>query len=342
MDEISKRVLLVDDDANLLDGLRRQLRKRFQITTCASAIEALRLLETEEPFAVVVSDFQMPEMDGVQFLSRAKQISPSLVPVMMTAWGDLEQNESALNDGGIHRFLSKPCSRELLESTLTDCLEQYRLVAHERQLMAEVKEANAQLSQRNEQLEKMSEQLVTMNLELERLARIDGLTGLLNRRAWAEVALMQQEVARREDLVLAVIMLDVDHFKSYNDTFGHQAGDRCLSAVARCIQSMARSSDACGRYGGEEFIVACLHHSMQEVAVHAERLRAAIQGLHILHPQNSETGFVTASVGCSSGISQSWEILAQQADAALYAAKKGGRNRVCDWTDELVMVQTCL
>lgn len=152
-DPISRRILCVDDEPNVLEGLRRQLRGRFQLTGAVGGEEGLAALREQGPFAVILSDYRMPNMNGVEFLRRAHEHAPETVLVMLTGQTELEVAVSALHEGHIFRFLNKPCERSLLEATLRDSLEQYRLVVTERQLRQELDAANAELKRLNAGLE---------------------------------------------------------------------------------------------------------------------------------------------------------------------------------------------
>jgi response regulator RpfG family c-di-GMP phosphodiesterase len=131
----SEKVLIVDDDANLLAGLRRQLRGRFNVTTALGGREALETLQANAPFAVVVSDMRMPEMNGIQFLTLAAQVSPDTVRMMLTGNADIETAMHAVNEGNIFRFLSKPCHKDTLEWAIESGIKQYRLIKGERDLL---------------------------------------------------------------------------------------------------------------------------------------------------------------------------------------------------------------
>lgn len=132
---MNKRILCVDDDLNILRGFKRTLRGKFNISTSSSGPEALALMQESEPFAVVVSDMRMPEMNGVQFLTRVKEISPDSVRVMLTGNSDQQTATDAVNEGAIFRFLTKPCPPELFAQTLNSALEQYGLITAERELL---------------------------------------------------------------------------------------------------------------------------------------------------------------------------------------------------------------
>lgn len=128
-------ILCVDDDANVLEAFRRQLRKEFRLETAIGAEEGVKIVETKGPFAVVVSDLRMPGMDGIQFLSYVREFAPETIRVLLTGHADLQASIDAVNKGQIFRFLTKPCSPEMLASVLKAGLAQYRLVMAERELL---------------------------------------------------------------------------------------------------------------------------------------------------------------------------------------------------------------
>ncbi|MDH5670139.1 MAG: response regulator, partial [Nitrospira sp.] len=132
---MSERVLCVDDDANILEGYRRQLRKEFTLETAVGPEEGLATLAAREPFAVVVSDLHMPGMNGIQFLAKVRERSPDTARILLTGNADLQSSIEAINRGQIFRFLTKPCSSDQLGTTLTAGIARYRLVTAERELL---------------------------------------------------------------------------------------------------------------------------------------------------------------------------------------------------------------
>ncbi len=134
-DKMNDRVLFVDDEANVLSSIKRQLRKKFSVYTALSGAEALELIAQKGPFAAVVVDMRMPDMNGIEVLSRIKKIAPETVRMMLTGYADQETAIQAVNEGNIFRFLNKPCSPELLENAVRAAIEQYRLVTAERELL---------------------------------------------------------------------------------------------------------------------------------------------------------------------------------------------------------------
>lgn len=132
--ESKPAILCVDDEPAVLEGMRDNLRRTFRVTTAGSGAEGLELL-AEQQFAVVLSDMRMPEMDGAQFLTRARQVAPDTTRMLLTGYADIESAISAVNDGQVFRFLTKPCSQDRLVSSLTAGVEQHRLVTAERVLL---------------------------------------------------------------------------------------------------------------------------------------------------------------------------------------------------------------
>jgi len=167
--------------------------------------------------------------------------------------------------------------------------------------------------------------------ELRALTITDALTGLHNRRHFDVVCAAESERARRDQRPLAVLFIDVDHFKSYNDCHGHRAGDSCLAAIGTAIcQSLQRPADLAARYGGDEFVVLLPDTDADGALDVARRVLAAIVALDIPHG-DSPTGLVTPSIGVAQlvpGINPTSQELLERADRALYAAKLAGRGRI--------------
>ncbi|KHE91904.1 MAG: response regulator [Candidatus Scalindua rubra] len=132
---MDEKILFVDDDSNILAAHRRQFHKKFNVVTVDSGNKGIDVLKGPEPVAVVVSDYRMPEMDGVQFLSTVRQITPDTVRILLTGQADMQASIDAINEGNIFRFLSKPCSMEVLMKTLDAAIGQYRLITAERELL---------------------------------------------------------------------------------------------------------------------------------------------------------------------------------------------------------------
>ncbi|HEX7417318.1 MAG TPA: diguanylate cyclase, partial [Steroidobacteraceae bacterium] len=190
----------------------------------------------------------------------------------------------------------------------------------------------ALVMRRNEEIRLRTRELAQANRELLRLSRVDPLTGLANRRGFVDFVAVAWRLGLREQLPIAFVMLDVDHFKAFNDTYGHQAGDECLRRVAEAIHGAAgRPLDLVARYGGEEFAFVLTDAPADGVEFVGECIRASVEALAIEHSGSATAAVVTVSVGVSVIVpteTYTSEVGVQLADRALYAAKRAGRNRV--------------
>ncbi len=236
---------------------------------------------------------------------------PAEVALLLDRFNDMAQraNES---DRGMHRALD--------ESRHTQAELAQVLSARE----FEVRQRTAELAAR-------SEELSAANAQFEQLANADPLTGIANRRAVMAALDLALRSAARERVPVSVLAVDVDHFKAYNDTFGHPAGDECLKGVARAVEAVARRPlDRAGRTGGEEFVVV-LHAAPGDAALRiGEKLRGTVESLGLPHP-GTASGRVTVSLGVATLVPDADTApsdLLDLADAALYDAKRAGRNRV--------------
>jgi len=198
--------------------------------------------------------------------------------------------------------------------------------------MTAVEKANIELHATLQELEHSRAQIELQNKELEHLASRDGLTGLLNRRTFFDRANACLSRATRTGQALAVFMMDIDHFKSFNDRYGHSTGDVVIQGVARHLQKTLRLHDLAGRYGGEEFCVLCEDIDEAAAAALAERIRVQVEREAGRGAHGSNDLSVTVSIGvATTGTCGTSDLasLIELADSALYAAKQSGRNRVC-------------
>ncbi|MEM9174387.1 MAG: diguanylate cyclase [Myxococcota bacterium] len=197
---------------------------------------------------------------------------------------------------------------------------------------------NAALERRGRDLEvavmARTAELQAANAKLEELSIRDGMTGLLNRRALTEKLDELFELSRRYGTAFSVILLDIDHFKNYNDTLGHVQGDEAIRSIAKLLEESIRTSDSVYRYGGEEFLVVMPETGRGSVEPVAERIRAKTEALALPHPDSTAGPVVTVSLGHTSVMRHTierfagWEEVVEEADKALYRAKQTGRNRV--------------
>lgn len=314
-DSYLSMVLLVDDQVMVCEAVRRALAHQADLDFhyCTDPQEAVEVALRVKP-TVILQDLVMPGVDGLD-LVRTYRRHPALhsVPVIVLSTKEDPATKSDAFQKGANDYLVKlPDKVELIA----------RIRYHTRAYLDHLQRDEAYRALRESQRE-----LMRANLELERLTRIDGLTGLGNRRYFDEYLAAEWKRSLRTGTPLSVLMIDVDHFKRYNDAYGHLAGDDVLKQVAGVIQDGAsRSTDLAARFGGEEFVV-ILTDVPQGGAVHvAERLVQGVRDLDISHGD----GKVTISVGVATVYPRAEsdpDILLNAADLALFEAKNAGRDR---------------
>ena len=213
--------------------------------------------------------------------------------------------------------------------------ESERLREHLRTALEEKERLRRKLEEvienREDEIRDRTRELLVANLQLERIAREDALTGIANHRRFVEFAGQCWRIAARQRKPVGLLMVDVDHFKAFNDIYGHQAGDRCLRKVARELEVVARRPlDLAARYGGEEFAVLLYGTNLSDALDLAEAARRGVEKLEIPHTGSALWGVVTISIGVASVTPQvdvDGNLLIDLADKALYRAKRNGRNR---------------
>lgn len=322
-------ILCVDDDSTVLSALRSMLSSHFgselQVEYAESGDEALEIEEElraqGSELSLVISDFMMPGLRGDELLVKLHERSPNTIKILLTGQSDMSGVKRAINDANLYRFLEKPFLNDDIVLTVRAAIRAYW---QERNLVRR----NEELQRINAELEQIvaarTEELVEKNRLLEVLAVTDKLTGLYNRRKLDELLDEELVRARRYEVEVSIIMLDIDHFKRVNDTWGHAVGDDVLIGMARLLRDNTRDADALGRLGGEEFVVVCRHCDTEACRATAVKLREAIDA-HVF----PMVGPVTASFGIATcRPDDTAASLLARADAALYRAKSAGRNRV--------------
>lgn len=325
------RILLVDDEIENLKALERTLRARFDTRAVTTPQEALELA-TREDFAVVVSDQRMPGMLGTELLERIAAVKPLVTRVILTAFTETREILDAINRAHIFRYVTKPWDNEELVAVIQQAAENYRLRRENEELIQALTQKEQALTKLNQELESLVEkrtaELRAANDKLSELAMTDPLTKILNRRAFFTRFGEEIERARRYGRQGVIAMIDVDHFKVFNDMEGHVCGDEALRKVASVFAGNLRKTDVLARYGGEEFIVLMPETKMANALETCERLRSTIE--RTAFQGNGKAAYLTVSIGIAvyPGEGSTPEDLVKRADAALYAAKDNGRNRV--------------
>ncbi|MGK7944975.1 MAG: diguanylate cyclase [Microcystaceae cyanobacterium] len=306
IDEIhAPLILVVDDDRFVQMQLRLYLeREGYQVAIANSGEEGLDMYRTHHPDLVLL-DAIMPGINGFECCKQLAQLpSAEYVPILIITALDDQQSVDYAFEVGAADYVTKPIHWAVLRQRVRRLLYQIKL----------------------------QRQLQLANIHLERLAFLDGLTQISNRRHFDDRLSVEWNRGTRDRLPISLILGDVDDFKKYNDTYGHPAGDICLKEVAQIfLQSAKRPTDLAARYGGEEFALILPNTDLQGAEAIAHKIQAVLRRLRIPHQGSTVTEYVTLSMGIGSMIpdqDHSYTSLIEQADQRLYQAKTQGKNLV--------------
>ncbi|OGP02273.1 MAG: hypothetical protein A2Z91_08130 [Deltaproteobacteria bacterium GWA2_38_16] len=305
-------ILIIDDEADNLKALERTLTTVAQVHSAASGKEGLEILK-KETVSLIICDQRMPEMTGIEFFKAIKDSHPHIIRIILTGYTDAQDLIEAINEVGLYRYITKPWDNQELKLVIQRALEHFEATTHNKKLLEELKNVN-------EGLEKTVQERTQ---KLKELSITDELTQVGNLRSFWQMLKTEMERSSRYKHLLSLLMIDVDHFKKYNDEFGHTIGDKILKMIAQTLKKNIRNTDFLARYGGEEFVVILPETSQKQAQELAERLRKAVA---------KKKKKLTISVGVTcftekSKIKNSKKLVIQ-ADKALYQAKRKGRNRV--------------
>ncbi|RUL87387.1 GGDEF domain-containing response regulator [Tautonia sociabilis] len=311
------KLLLAEDDpyssALIVDAVRRL---RYEVVVVDDGLEAEHRLLEDRSIRLVISDWVMPGLDGLELCRRLREWAGPFYTyfILITARTGLDARLEGYR-AGVDDFLTKPLHLDELLARV--------------EIARRILEMQEGLVRRSLELEALKHELEERNARLADMAVTDALTGLRNRRHFHRLFESNFLMAAESGLPLTVILLDVDGFKRYNDTFGHPAGDEVLVAVAEELRRNVRDRDLIARYGGEEFVVLLPRAGAADGVALAERLRQCIAG------RSWPVDPITASFGVATltPASPTPSALLDQADRALYSSKQRGRNCVTHYRD---------
>jgi len=293
----ARKVLIVDDSKSSRDFIQELLKRHnFQTITAEDGIQAMAMLRKHEDTCLVITDYNMPNMDGVELVNKIRE--------------NYARHELAII--GISGSGSGTVTVQLLKSGANDFIS--RPFLHE--------EFYCRVNQNID--------VISNYRKLQDSATRDFLTGLFNRRYIFETGNLLLQNAKRDNITLSVAMLDVDHFKKINDTYGHQIGDEALKHLAALIQAELRDADIIGRIGGEEFCILCVNIDEDNAFMMLERLRTTIMNTPLVTEEFKVN--ITISIGFNTILADSLDHMLGAADASLCDAKERGRNSVVQHT----------
>jgi len=318
-----KRILVVDDHEDNIELLRARLEARgYEVFGASDGQAALDQVEHVIPDLILL-DVMMPKMDGMEVVRRLKaNKNLPFIPVIMQTALDSTENKVEGLDAGADDYITKPINFAELEARVNSLL---RI----KKLQSDLAATNVLLAAANAELSAKKEELSEANDKLRRISLTDGLTDIDNRRCLEDRLHEMWQHSLRLHEPIALIMCDIDKFKSVNDNFGHQAGDSVLKEVAQLLKGEAREIDRVGRYGGEEFLLILPGTVLDAAVTFAERLREKVDR----HTFTYSGGTLTRTISCGVAAAphprvNDQEALLRAADDALYVAKETGRNRV--------------
>ncbi len=296
-DDTKFSILVVDDESCNIDVLNHILRNEYRIYVAKSGHVALTRARQDKPDLILL-DVVMPDMSGFDVLVELKESDATReIPVIfITGLASVQDEEKGFYLGAVD-YITKPFNNSIVKARVKTHLQTVRQIR-----------------------------------TIERLCMIDALTNISNRRSFDQRIHAEWENAHRDGMPLSILMMDVDHFKQYNDLHGHPQGDILLQVLAKKVSLvLARPTDAVFRVGGEEFAVLLPQTSVDEAVKVAETIRATIEATKIPSTSNSPETSTTVSVGVATAIPSSDMTIAdlvKLSDTALYTAKGGGRNRI--------------
>lgn len=318
-EEKTPLILIADDEKTLRLVLHRAMEQEgYRVLEVGDGDQCLAVCQQQLP-DIVLLDAMMPVIDGFTCCAQLQVIfGEECPPVLMITGLNNQESVDRAFEAGATDYITKPIHWAVLRQRVRRLLQ--------------TRWAMAQLRRKIEQERLLMAQLEAANRELQRLACLDGLTQIANRRAFDEC--LQQEWKRlaREKSPLSMILCDIDFFKTYNDTYGHQAGDECLKQVASILRrAVKRPADLVARYGGEEFVVILPNTEVKGAVQVAQGIRTQLHAEAIAHAGSEVSEFITLSFGVAGTVpcpGTSPDKLIADADQALYQAKVEGRDRV--------------
>lgn len=298
-----EKILIVDDSTIQAAQLQSILEADYDITIAQTAEKGLTYAASEE-FSLILLDVVMPEMDGFTLLKRLQDeiVTRSVPVILITSLSDIQHEQRGFTLGAVD-YISKPFHPAIVQARVNTHVKLYQY-----------------------------------RRQVEQQSMTDQLTGIANRWRYDRYSITKWNEASRLKIPFSICMFDIDHFKAYNDTFGHPAGDKVIASIANLLSAyLRRTTDFVARFGGEEFVAIILGDEAKIAFEYVKQIRQGIEDIHIPH-EPSVSQWVTVSVGGVTIVprtSDQYDTYLNIADTMLYDAKRYGRNRVVWFGDDM-------
>ncbi|MFH1094452.1 MAG: diguanylate cyclase [Candidatus Omnitrophota bacterium] len=294
-----EKILIVNGDKYIRQTLEEFLQKDFDVFTSPTFKEALQLYK-DESFRTVVTELDTEETKGIEVITKFQTVKSDIPIIVVTTHNSVPMAVEAMK-AGAYDYITRPFNTDELKLVIMHALER-------KKLQEEVKEKNI----------------------YQEMAITDSLTGIYNRRYFDELLLREEARARRYPQKFSLLMMDIDDFKKFNDTYGHPSGDNILKSIGQILLRRIRNTDFVARYGGEEFSIIAPHTDKKNASVFAARIMDFVAKEEFILDDSTKAR-ITISIGVANfnDDAQTKEELIKKADNALYQAKKIGKNRVC-------------
>jgi len=338
--------MIIDDEPINLTIFSELLSEHYNVLEAKNGKEALDQIEAmlhPEDIALIISDQRMPVMTGIELFKRLSKLIPETVRIIVTGYMDYDAVVASINEAQIYKFITKPIEREDFLLTIQRAIEHYET---KHKLNEYVQNLESKVEDRTKALKKKNIELKVAYRALKRLSVTDQLTGFFNRHYMDEYIGRDIDFSLRaytnwldkeSDVEpgtsdLTFFLIDIDHFKLVNDTYGHTAGDKVLTQVCKVIRNIFRDSDLMVRWGGEEFLAISRFNNRKQSKFIAERLKQKIADTDFVIGDNKvihkscSIGFAHYPFTPKQPSALNWKEIVDIADKALYAAKYSGRN----------------
>ncbi len=321
-------ILVADDELTIRNLVGEILADEGHDVTLAEDGEDALEKFSKAWHEIVFSDIRMPRMTGLELLAETKKLNENTQFIIMTSHASIDNSIDALKKGAFDYILKPFDDLDIVVDAANRAMANLSAIRKQQYLLST--------------LSRQNEELGSMNLKFREMAIRDGLTGLFNHRHAQDRLAEEFERARTFERDLSVLFMDLDHFKFFNDTHGHQAGDQILQNLGDVMSSIVRDSDVLARWGGEEFIIIAPETNKQQACNLAERIRKQVAEFEFSLADKQPLGLISVSIGVatSSAADDGVESLVKRADSGAYQAKDNGRNRTvfCNAENEMEKV----